>query len=72
VAKRQQPKPVIRESFDLVQFAAKVRAGRAALDWSQTDLADRIGVTQRAIYRIEQALSRPREETEARIIELEM
>lgn len=35
-------------------FAMKVRAARAILGWSQTDLAERVGMTQRAIHRIEQ------------------
>jgi transcriptional regulator with XRE-family HTH domain len=39
---------------NLVQFAAEVRAARAVLGWSQTELAKRTAVTQRAIYCIEQ------------------
>ena len=54
---------------DLVQFAAEVRAGRAVLGWSQTELARRTAVTQRAIYCIEQNIVHPRKQTEARIIE---
>jgi transcriptional regulator with XRE-family HTH domain len=37
-----------------VQFAAEIRAGRAVLGWSQTELAKRTAVTQRAIYCVEQ------------------
>ena len=54
---------------DLVQFAAEIRAGRAVLGWSQTELAKRTAVTQRAIYCIEQNNVRPRTQTEERIIE---
>ena len=53
----------------LGQFAAEVRAGRAVLGWSQTELARRTAVTQRAIHRIEQNMVRPRKQTEERIIE---
>ncbi len=42
-------------SSDRHQFAAKVRAGRAILGWSQTDLARRTGLSQRSIYRLELA-----------------
>jgi transcriptional regulator with XRE-family HTH domain len=48
-------------------FAAEIRAGRAVLGWSQTDLGNRTGVTQRAIYRIEDGASRPRKLTRLRI-----
>jgi ribosome-binding protein aMBF1 (putative translation factor) len=44
-------------------FAAQIRAGRAVLGWSQTDLGERTGVTQRAIYRIEDGATRPRQLT---------
>ncbi len=55
---------------DLLQFAAEVRAGRAVLGWSQTELARRTAVTQRAIYCVEQNIVRPRKQTEARIVEV--
>jgi DNA-binding XRE family transcriptional regulator len=48
-------------------FAAQIRAGRAVLGWSQTDLGERTGVTQRAIYRIEDGATRPRQLTRLRI-----
>ena len=35
-------------------FAAKIRAARAVLNWSQVDLAGRVGVAQPSIHRIEQ------------------
>ncbi len=53
-----------------MQFAAEVRAGRAVLGWSQTELARRTAVTQRAIYCIEQNIVRPRKQTEERIVEV--
>ena len=48
-------------------FATQIRAGRAVLGWSQSDLGERIGVTQRAIYRIEDGATRPRQSTRLRI-----
>ena len=35
-------------------LARQVRGARAVLGWSQTELADRIGLTQPAIHKIEQ------------------
>ena len=49
-------------------FGAKVRAARAVLDWSQTELASRSGLTQRAIYGIEGGINRPRKATESQIM----
>ena len=34
-------------------LAAKVRAVRALLGWSQTELGQRIGLTQRSVHKIE-------------------
>jgi len=45
-------RPVNQERRD---FAAKVRAARALLGWSQAELGQRVGVTQRSINRLEQA-----------------
>ncbi len=67
--RRKHRPPTDREMSDLVRFAAEVRAGRAALGWSQTNLAKRTRVTQRAIYRIESNMVRPRKKTEDGIIE---
>jgi len=36
------------------QFAAKVRGARAILGWSQKELAEKVGLTQKSVYRIEQ------------------
>jgi len=44
-------------------FAAKVRAGRAVLGWSQTELARRVGLTQRAIHKLETGNTEPRRKT---------
>jgi transcriptional regulator with XRE-family HTH domain len=57
----------LRTPEDRALFAAKIRAGRAVLGWSQTDLGERTGVTQRAIYRIEDGATRPRQLTRLRI-----
>src|SRR6516165_836238 len=67
--RRKRRSSADREMSDRVQFAAEVRAGRAVLGWSQTDLARRTAVTQRAIHCIEQNVVRPRKQTEERIIE---
>jgi transcriptional regulator with XRE-family HTH domain len=52
---------------DLLVFAARMRAARAVLGWSQTELGRRAKVTQRAIYRLEKAAVRARHITEVRI-----
>lgn len=44
-------------------FAAKIRLARAVLGWSQTDLGRRIGLTQRAIHKLEQGETEPRRTT---------
>jgi ribosome-binding protein aMBF1 (putative translation factor) len=67
--RRKRASSAERNISDLVQFAAEVRAGRAVLGWSQTELARRTAVTQRAIYCIEQNIVQPRKQTEERIIE---
>ena len=67
--RRKRRQSADRQVSDLVQFAAEVRAARAVLGWSQTELARRTAVTQRAIYCIEQNIVRPRTQTETRIID---
>jgi transcriptional regulator with XRE-family HTH domain len=44
-------------------FAAKIRLARAVLGWSQSELGFRIGVTQRAIHKLEQGETEPRRMT---------
>lgn len=41
-------------------FAAKIRMTRALVGWSQTELAQRVGLTQRSVHKLEQG------ETDAR------
>lgn len=50
-----------------ITFAARLRAARAVLGWSQTELGRRVGLTQRAINRLENAATRPRQLTRSRI-----
>jgi transcriptional regulator with XRE-family HTH domain len=38
---------------DRAQLAAKVRAGRAILGWSQSELGEKTGLSQRSINRLE-------------------
>ncbi|MDI3471398.1 MAG: hypothetical protein OJF62_003461 [Pseudolabrys sp.] len=44
-------------------FAAKLRIARAVLGWSQTELGHRIGLTQRAVHKLEQGGTEPRRAT---------
>jgi ribosome-binding protein aMBF1 (putative translation factor) len=46
-----------------VVFAAKIRLAGAVLGWSQTELGLRIGLTQRAIHKLEQGETEPRRKT---------
>jgi predicted transcriptional regulator len=49
--------------IDRAKIAAQIRATRAILDWSQTDLARCTGLTQRSIHRIEHGMTRIRRST---------
>lgn len=51
-------------------FAAKIRIARAVLGWSQSDLANRVGLTQRAIHKLEQGETEPRRTTVRAIEEI--
>jgi len=44
-------------------FAAKVRVVRAVLGWSQSEFGSHVGLTQRAIHKIEQGDTEPRRAT---------
>lgn len=44
-------------------LAAKVRLARAVLGWNQTELGRRIGLTQRAVHKIERGETEPRRTT---------
>ncbi len=58
-------------AFDIVNllqterlaFAAKVRLARAVAGLSQSELAARIGMTQRSIHKLEQGFTEPRRAT---------
>lgn len=60
-----------RVSRDLVEllrlgrraFAAKVRMARAVLGLSQSEFGSRVGLTQRAIHKLEQGETEPRRAT---------
>jgi predicted transcriptional regulator len=67
---RNRAEPAITRQHlrsDLLLFAARIRAARAVLGWSQTELGKKARVTQRAIYRLEKAAVRPRHLTQFRI-----
>jgi transcriptional regulator with XRE-family HTH domain len=44
-------------------FAAKIRIVRASLGWSQSELGKRVGLSQRAIHKLEQGDTEPRRAT---------
>jgi transcriptional regulator with XRE-family HTH domain len=44
-------------------FAAKLRMARAVLGWSQSELGQRVGLTQRAVHKLEQGGTEPRRAT---------
>lgn len=49
-------------------LAAAIRAGRAALNWSQQDLADKAGVSLPTVARMEATSASPKLETVSRLI----
>jgi transcriptional regulator with XRE-family HTH domain len=69
-----QDAPVV-EQLDLAHlmrmerlaFAAKVRLARAVAGLSQSDLAARVGMTQRSIHKLEQGGTEPRRSTVAAV-----
>jgi transcriptional regulator with XRE-family HTH domain len=56
-----------RGQSDRLLFAARIRAARAVLGWSQTELGQKARITQRAIYRLESAAVTARHLTRIRI-----
>jgi transcriptional regulator with XRE-family HTH domain len=44
-------------------FAAKIRMARAVIGWSQSELAFRVGLTQRSVHKLEQGDTEPRRAT---------
>jgi transcriptional regulator with XRE-family HTH domain len=44
-------------------FAAKIRLARGVLGWSQSELGFRVGLTQRAVHKLEQGDTEPRRTT---------
>jgi transcriptional regulator with XRE-family HTH domain len=49
--------------LERLAFAAKIRLARAVLGWSQNELSFRVGLTQRAIHKLEQGETEPRRTT---------
>ena len=59
----QSPDLVELMKLDRHAFAAKVRLARAVLGWSQSEFGRRVGMTQRAIHKLEQGETDPRRST---------
>jgi len=60
--------PMSRDFAELIRlerraFAAKMRMARAVLGWSQSELGAQVGLTQRAIHKLEQGDTEPRRVT---------
>lgn len=49
--------------LERLAFAAKLRMSRAVLGWSQSELGFRVGLSRRAIHKIEQGDTEPRRVT---------
>ncbi len=49
--------------LERLAFAAKIRMARAAIGWSQTELASLAGLTQRSVHKLEQGGTDPRRAT---------
>jgi DNA-binding XRE family transcriptional regulator len=60
--KKRQEVPKLLQ-LDAAKMAAQMRAARAVLNWSQTELGTRAGLTQRSIHRLEQGTSDIRRST---------
>jgi transcriptional regulator with XRE-family HTH domain len=49
--------------LERLAFAAKIRMARAVIGWSQSELAFRVGLTQRSVHKLEQGETEPRRAT---------
>jgi DNA-binding XRE family transcriptional regulator len=49
--------------LERLAFAAKLRMTRALIGWSQTELAQHVGLTQRSVHKLEQGETEPRRAT---------
>jgi transcriptional regulator with XRE-family HTH domain len=49
--------------LERLAFAAKIRMARAVIGWSQSELAFRVGLTQRSVHKLEQGDTEPRRAT---------
>jgi transcriptional regulator with XRE-family HTH domain len=56
--------------LERLAFAAKLRMSRAVLGWSQSELGFRVGLSQRAVHKIEQGDTEPRRVTVRAIEEI--
>ena len=56
--------------LERLAFAAKLRLARAVVGWSQSELGFRIGLSQRAVHKIEQGDTEPRRTTVRAIEEI--
>lgn len=60
---RKNPYKCIYKVFKPMMTIAQIRAARALLDWSQSDLADYAGLSQTGIARIENGTNKPNSST---------
>ena len=67
VASRKRAASLAATRAERVKFSARLRAARAVLGWSQTQLGKKAGVTQRAISQLEKAATKARRLTQDRI-----
>ena len=67
VVRRKRAGSLAAARAERVKFAARLRAARAVLGWSQTQLGKKAGVTQRAISQLEKAATKARRLTQDRI-----
>ncbi|MEJ2626821.1 MAG: helix-turn-helix transcriptional regulator [Pseudolabrys sp.] len=60
---RNSPDLVALMRFERRCFAAKIRTARAILGWSQSEFGAHVGLTQRAVHKLEQGETEPRRAT---------